>query len=67
VVKNAWKHADRHEPRLVSGNLKEVAGELKDWSRTSVGDLEKCIARTKRDLETCRHKYMRPNAEGTSS
>ena len=40
----------------VSGALREVAAELQDWSRNFLGDLEKCIKKAKRELETCRRR-----------
>jgi hypothetical protein len=38
------------------GNLKKVEGELTNWSRSSLGDLDKRISRVKKDLEACRRK-----------
>jgi hypothetical protein len=58
IVMNAWKHADRHGIGSVMGNIKEVAGELIDWSKTSLGNLENRISRTKKDLEVCRRKEI---------
>jgi hypothetical protein len=56
VVRNAWQTVIQHGQAFVAENLKEVVGELKDWNKSSLGDLEKRIARTKKDLEACRRK-----------
>jgi hypothetical protein len=48
VVRNAWQTAILHGQGFVAKNLKEVVGELKDWNKSSLGDLEKHIARKKK-------------------
>jgi hypothetical protein len=53
VVANAWQRSvDGLES--TSGALCNVMADLKEWSKFSLGDVEKRIARTKKDLERCR-------------
>lgn len=54
IVENAWKTSSDIHGREVSETLREVAKDLIDWSKNVLGDLEKRIARTKKELERWR-------------
>jgi hypothetical protein len=54
VVENAWLRETRGRGGDAVTALKGVASDLKDWSNNTLGDLEKRIARVKKDLEKWR-------------
>lgn len=54
VVENAWRREEVGRGVTVAEVLKGVAGDLKEWSSHNLGDMEKRIARLKKELEACR-------------
>lgn len=54
IVENAWKLAMDVRAGRVAEAVKGVAGDLWDWSRNILGDLEKRIKCARRALEACR-------------
>uniref|UniRef100_A0ACD5VK05 Uncharacterized protein n=1 Tax=Avena sativa TaxID=4498 RepID=A0ACD5VK05_AVESA len=54
IVENAWRKGVHLEGKRVAGAVKGVLGELVDWSRNVLGDLEKRICKIKKELELCR-------------
>ena len=57
MVENAWKKGVQLEGKGVAAAVKGVMGELVDWSRNILGDLEKRISKTK-ELEKCRRSSI---------
>jgi hypothetical protein len=58
VIENAWQRGSAVNGNRVADIMKEVAGDLKHWSRTSLGDLEKRISKLKKEVERCRRKAV---------
>ncbi|KAJ1259810.1 hypothetical protein BS78_10G184600 [Paspalum vaginatum] len=56
IVKNAWGLSMEARSKKVRHALGEVAAQLTDWSRNVLGDLEKRIKHTKKELEACRRR-----------
>jgi hypothetical protein len=54
VIENAWHREMAGGAHSVTEALKGVAGDLKHWSSTSLGDMEKRIARLKKEIDLCR-------------
>lgn len=54
LVGNAWRLTMEVRDGKIADALKEVAGELLDWGRNTLGELEKCIKFMKKSLEECR-------------
>lgn len=54
IVENAWKLAMEVRGEKVKEAVREVAGDLWDWSRNILGDLEKRIKWARKALELCR-------------
>lgn len=55
-MKSLWIMRLLIDARLqdVVGAVNNVAADLWDWSKNTLGDLEKCIKHTKKALEACR-------------
>ncbi len=51
VVSNAWRLSMNTGTGRVADAVRDVAGDLWDWSRNILGDLEKRIKKVKKDLE----------------
>jgi hypothetical protein len=58
IVKNAWEREVKVRGKGVYGAMSGVLGELADWSKNVLGDLEKRIGRMKRELEFSRRKQI---------
>lgn len=56
IVENAWRTAVDVSGENVEGTVRCVARELGDWSRDILGDLEKRIKHTRKELEECRRR-----------
>lgn len=54
VIENARKRELAGGVGSVKTALVGVAGDLKQWSRSSLGDMEKHIAKLKEEIEACR-------------
>jgi len=61
VVGEAWQRAMNGEQKCAHAALKAVAGNLMDWSKNFLGDLEKRIKKVKSELEACRSSNISPN------
>jgi exonuclease III len=59
IVKNAWGREVQAKGEGVKGGIKGVLGDLMEWSRNVLGDLEKRISRLKKELEGWRRKAIR--------
>ncbi|XP_071674413.1 uncharacterized protein [Lolium perenne] len=58
IVENTWERGVEVEGKGVMGAVKGVLGELVDWSRNILGDLEKRISKLKKELEAWRRKNI---------
>jgi hypothetical protein len=58
VVRNAWGRELDGRGGHVSDAIRGVAADLKDWKHSSLGNLEKRIASTKKELERCRRQNI---------
>jgi hypothetical protein len=58
IVENAWRRETQGRGGDVVAGLKGVAADLHDWSSNSLGDLDKRIARLKKELERWRRKVI---------
>jgi hypothetical protein len=54
IVENACNLSTQVRTGNVRDALRQVSTDLWDWSKNSLGDLEKRIKRARRDLEACR-------------
>lgn len=54
VIENAWNRETAGRGTSVTQALKGVAEDLQQWSRTSLGDMERRICKLKKDIEACR-------------
>jgi hypothetical protein len=57
-VENCWARKVEVEGEGVMGAVQGVLGELVDWSKNILGDLEKRISRLKKELEKCRRSSI---------
>ena len=64
VVENAWKLTMEARERKVADAVREGAAELHDWSRNTLGDLEKRIKHARRELEACRRGAITRDSVG---
>jgi hypothetical protein len=64
LVENAWKLASQVRGGHVVDAVKEVAGELGEWSRNILGDLEKRIKWARKRLELCRRQPISSTSVG---
>jgi hypothetical protein len=55
-VENAWRKGVEVEGKGLMGAVRGVLGDLVDWSRNVLGDLEKRISKVKKELEVWRKK-----------
>jgi hypothetical protein len=53
IVENAWRLSIDARMQNVAGAVKNVAADLLDSSKNTLGDLEKRIKHTKKALEAC--------------
>lgn len=53
VIDNAWARGGARVEQKLADRLKQVASDLQDWSKTDLGNLEKRISRTKKEVEKC--------------
>jgi hypothetical protein len=60
IVQNAWEREVHMNQKNVSSAVKGVLGELVDWNRNVLGDLEKRISKLKKELEMWRRKGISP-------
>ena len=58
VVENAWVRETTNTGISVAEALKGVAGDLKHWRSTSLGNLEQRISRLKKEVENCRRQVI---------
>jgi hypothetical protein len=58
VMRNAWEREVLGKGGSVNEAIKGLAADLTDWSKTSLGQLEKRIAHTKKELEVCRRRAL---------
>jgi hypothetical protein len=58
IVRNAWEREVNVYGKGVRGAVNGVLGELADWSRNVLGDLEKRIGRLKKELEKWRRENI---------
>jgi hypothetical protein len=56
IIENAWKESVEEGSQKVAEAMKRVAGSLESWSREVVGDLEKKLKKTRKELESCRRR-----------
>ena len=56
IIRNAWEREVRLKGETIAGALRGVLGELVDWNRNILGDLEKRIKKSKKELEKCRRE-----------
>nr|XP_051219355.1 uncharacterized protein LOC127336565 [Lolium perenne] len=59
IVENAWDMEVYGHQKGVMGAVKGILGELVDWNRNKLGDLEKRISKIKKELEVWRKKGTR--------
>jgi len=64
VVENAWKLTMEARERKVADAVREGAAELHDWSRNTLGDLEKRIKHARRELESYRRGAITRDSVG---
>jgi exonuclease III len=57
VVQNAWEREVQGRGGNVTDAIQGVAADLKDWNKSSLGNLEKRIAKIKKELERCRRSW----------
>jgi exonuclease III len=60
IVENAWDMEVYGHQKGVMGAVKGILGELVDWNRNKLGDLEKRISKIKKELEVWRKKGIGP-------
>jgi hypothetical protein len=60
IVENAWSTATDIHGKDVAGAMKGVLGDLREWSRDVLGDLDKRISKIKKELELWRRKGIGP-------
>jgi hypothetical protein len=58
VVKNSWTLKTQVENHGVAGALKGVLSDMVDWSTNVLGDLDKRISKTRKELEVWRKKSI---------
>ena len=58
IVENAWLCETQGRGGDVVSGLKGVANDLQDWSKNTLGNLDKRIARLKKDLESSRRREI---------
>uniref|UniRef100_A0A8I6YYK3 Endonuclease/exonuclease/phosphatase domain-containing protein n=1 Tax=Hordeum vulgare subsp. vulgare TaxID=112509 RepID=A0A8I6YYK3_HORVV len=58
VIENDWKRETLARGGTVVQALQGVAGDLQHWSRTSLGDMERRIAKIKKEVEICRQPAL---------
>ncbi|KAI4986566.1 hypothetical protein ZWY2020_019196 [Hordeum vulgare] len=58
VIENAWKRETAAIGGTVVQALQGVVGDLQHWSRTSLGDMERRIAKLKKEVEVCRQRTL---------
>lgn len=62
VVGNAWRLTMEARGERVANAVKEVAAELLDWGRNTLGELEKRIKFMKKGMENCRKHNITRNS-----
>uniref|UniRef100_A0A8I6XX79 Reverse transcriptase domain-containing protein n=1 Tax=Hordeum vulgare subsp. vulgare TaxID=112509 RepID=A0A8I6XX79_HORVV len=58
VIENAWQRETTSRGGTVVQALKGVAGDLQHWSRTSLGVMERRIAKLKKEIEVFRQRAI---------
>lgn len=58
IVDNAWRLSMGTRAGTVAATINDVAGDLWDWSRNVLGDLEKRLKQVRKAVEACRKSSL---------